>query len=190
MHPPARVLETVHAGTLGVWLGVLVMTGAGAAVVFPEMRSLDPRLPDFAAYGGEHWLIAGGRVAQRLFTVSDIAQLGLFCVFVATFTAMVLGRALAPRWREFRLALALLLLGVLAYRFGVLGPRMASDLGEYWSAARAGDGETAARAKAAFDADHPLGSRLIGASAALVALSLIASLVSLGRASPALREGE
>src|SRR5690349_21676927 len=55
-----RIVQTIHVVAAGVWLGSLVMTGAYAGLVFRTMRTLNPSLPDFGAYPGEHWRLAGG----------------------------------------------------------------------------------------------------------------------------------
>src|SRR5689334_8572235 len=61
-----RIVESVHIAVLGVWAGALVLAGAAAAIVFPVMKSLDPKLPGFSKYDGPHWMLAGGQVGQRV----------------------------------------------------------------------------------------------------------------------------
>ena len=55
----AAAAEGLHLAALGAWLGAIVVSGAAAAIIFPTMRSLDPRMPEFGSYQGPHWMIAG-----------------------------------------------------------------------------------------------------------------------------------
>lgn len=181
--PRPRTLEAVHLAALGVWLGALLMTGAGAAVIFPALRDLDPALPAFAASPGPHWQIAGGHIGQRMFFAGDLIQVACVFLVLATGVPLMLGHG-AGRLGALRALLMIVLLGVMTTRLGVLGPAMARQLADYWEAARAGDREAAASARAAFDARHPLATGLLGASAALVAALMIASMVSIARTRP------
>lgn len=183
MNAGRRICETVHAAALGMWLGALVVTGASAAMLFPAMKGLNPELPAFAGYTGPHWLIAGGQVVQRLFLALDVAQFVAMLLSLGTFavSAMWLGLPLRRSSTVVRVALLLALVGILSYRLGFFEPEMQDLLRRYWGAAAAGDNETALRLKAQFDAGHPVQSRLLGATAALVLASLVAGIWSFAR---------
>ena len=169
-----KLADAIHTAALGVWLGVVLMTGAAAAVIFPTVKALDPTLPGFGLYTGDHWMIAAGRVADRTFAISDAAQ--FVCATLAG-VGLVLGRPLGhPAWRTARTAVRITFLSAaitaLSYHLFVLAPRMNTNLRGYWAAAAAGDNATAQTLRDAFSADHPTASATLGAIAALVAICL------------------
>lgn len=170
------VLRAVERLALGLWLGTLGMAGATAAVIFPAMRTLDPRLPGFAAYDGPHHALAAGFVQARVFAVADIVQLA--CAGAAVFSVVVLalsgrlvvrGTGSVVRVGALAVATGLMLFGLTA-----LGPRMHREVTAYWAAAAQGQNEPAERHRLAFSADHPTASRvLVGTFAAVgVAMAL------------------
>ena len=69
-----RIGETLHVLSLAVWLGTIMMTGVAAAIIFPEMRRLDPSLAIYSKYTGDHWLLAAGHIAAMLTTHQVSAQ--------------------------------------------------------------------------------------------------------------------
>lgn len=163
MTPIRRLLETVHLTFAGLWLGSLVMTGVAAAVIFPVVRDLNPYLPDFAEYTGPHWRIAAGKVAAQIFLISDTIQLGCIIICGLTLGAIVITvegwqRPIATSIRLIALFCAI---GVMTYSFAFLGPRMNTNMVEYWAAAKAGDNEAAATFQAEFDKDHPTATKLM-----------------------------
>jgi hypothetical protein len=157
------------------------MTGAAAAVIFPAMKGLDPALPAYAAYTGPHWSLAAGQIANRLFIIADTVQFGAMLAAGVTFGLCVLFFGLSTRRGTTfaRAALLLALVGVLSYHLMILSPRMATNVRLYWDAAAAGDNAGAAGPKAAFDADHPTASRVLGATALLVLGAMVAGMVSI-----------
>lgn len=183
MNRGRAICETAHLALLGLWLGALVMTGATAAVVFTEMKSLTPALPAYAAYTGEHWALAGGRVMQRVFFFADAAQFicGLGAALTLLLSVATFGLSVRRVSTLVRGALVFIAVALAAYAIIGLGPRMNSNLRAYWSAAERGDMEDAARPRAAFDADHPVASAVMSATAAAVLLALIAGAWSVAR---------
>ena len=162
-----KILESVHVTAAGVWTGVLVMAGGSAAVLFPEMRSLEPRLPAYAAYEGEHWRLAAGIVQNEVFKIADVAQFALATVSLATILGMLVFGGLPTRRLSTALRIVVLCaaMSLTSYHLFILGPRMQASARVYWDAARAGDNTTAAGAQAAFNADHPTASRVLGTTA-------------------------
>lgn len=173
-----RICESIHMAALGIWLGALVITAASAAMLFPTMHRLEPSLPAYALYNGPHWLIAGGQIVSRMFLACDVAQIACLLTAGITLGVSIMWLGLSQRRVStfLRVALLLLVLGVLAYRLGFLEPQMTQNLRAYWTAAAQGDNEAAAKFKAVFDAGHPVQSRLLGLTAALV-LALIGAAV-------------
>lgn len=169
-----RICDAIHVSALGLWLGALGMAIAAAAIVFPTMKELDPRLGAFGSYTGPHSIIAGGQVANRVFLIADIAQFA--CVLAAGLTfgiaVMWLGLPIRKVTTFLRAALLLGVIGVLAYRFGVVQPQWDEHLRLHWEAAKAGQNEVAAAQKVFLDESHPLQSKLMGTTAALVAALL------------------
>ncbi len=159
-------LDTLHAAAAGIWIGSVGMVGTLAAIAFPTMKKLNPTVPEFAAVG-DHWKIAAGSVANKMFVVADSVSLACCLICLAT-----LGFGLAirvKRGREharsalwlFRALVMTIAAGCLAFQLFVLAPRMAANIHTFWDAARAGDVPAATAAQAAFDADHPTASNVI-----------------------------
>lgn len=175
-----RTVEGIHAASLAVWLAALGGAGLAAAVVFPVMRELDPRLPDYASYAGEHWMIAAGHVGRRVFSIADRVQLvasalAVVSLAVATRLGLSSGVWLAIRWIAVGVAA-----GLAVYNGLVLAPRMDQNLLTYWAAAREGDQAKAAQYKAAFSAEHPHASMVLQIGAASVFVGLVSATVSRG----------
>lgn len=176
-----RIGETLHVLSLAVWLGTIVMTGVAAATIFPEMRRLDPSLATYAKYTGEHWMLAAGHIAAKIFSVSDRIQLVCAGVAGLTFVSALFCKRLLP----FRFSAALRLLGLLvafgalSYQAGSLGPVMQRALDEYWLAAADGRNDDAAFHQAIFRAQHPKASTTMAVAAGGVLVSLIAGAWSL-----------
>ncbi|TVQ61318.1 MAG: hypothetical protein EA379_06625 [Phycisphaerales bacterium] len=145
------------------------------ASAFPEMRGLDPVLPMYAAYESAHWMIGAGVVANRVFHLTDVAQVIVMTLGVAAFIgANVLNRRSLLRAPVAAHTLFLLAACVLlAVQFLWLRPSMDGHLTLYWDAAAAGDHQAAAAHQSAFNALHTPASRLIGATG-LAALATIA----------------
>ena len=180
MTPARRILETVHLTFAGLWLGVLVMTGSAAAVIFPAMHKLDPRLPGYAGYSGEHWLLAAGHIAAPLFWIADAIQLG--CALICGLTLGLIFVSPVP-WRRpigssIRLLALFSAMGLLAYSLLVLSPRMNSNLAEFWAAAKLGDTPAADAAQALFNADHPTATSILAATFVAVLVLLTSGIFS------------
>jgi hypothetical protein len=170
----------VHVVALAVWLGCVVTAGLAAAITFPTMRSLRPALPDYPGYTGDHWMLAAGKVAARIFAATDAASIGA-ATLAALSAGVLLGGGRVPwrRWAARAWVVALLAaVGVLAYQITVLRPRMDANLVEYWRAAEAGENVAAEASREAFSAEHPTASNLMGAMAGLALLSLVLAMVA------------
>lgn len=157
-------LDTLHAAAAGIWIGSVAMVGTLAAIAFPTMKKLDPTVPEFAAVG-DHWKIAAGSVANKMFVVVDSVSLACCLVCLATLGLSLsirvkLGRPRSALW-IFRTLAMTIAAGCLAYQLFILAPRMAENIHTFWDAARAGEVAKAATAQAAFDADHPTASNVI-----------------------------
>jgi len=181
MPTPRLALEAIHVLALALWLGFLVASGAVAAVIFPLMRELDPTLSGFTGYTGEHWRIAAGQIAARIFFISDVVQ---FAAIFFTVTSLVLScwvfglplRRVSTMVRACALGGAALLAG---YQLMVLGPTMNATSRDYWEAARAGDLENATRHRERFASMHPEATTALAGTALFVTVTLIAGVCSL-----------
>lgn len=162
-----RALEAVHLTASGVWTGVLVMAGGSAAVLFPKMQSLRPRLPAYDEYGGEHWRLAAGIVQNEVFKIADVAQFALATLCLASLLGLLVFAGLPTRRLStgVRIVLLCVAMSLTSYHLFILGPRMQATAELYWSAAEAGDDEAANRARSAFNDDHPAASRVLGGTA-------------------------
>lgn len=174
-----------HVVALAVWLGAVGGSALSAAIIFPTMRTLDPRLPAYAAYEGEHWVLGAGRIAERIFRVADAAQVGAAAAAILTalaLVAMVRGSARSIFGAVWLLGLAGGS-GVLGARLLWLGPRMDAALHRAWDAALAGDTPAAEAARGVFGSLHPAASNLMAATLVLVLIALVAVLPAM-RARP------
>lgn len=168
----------MFALAVAVWLGAVWMSGVVAATVFPEMRDLNPRLPGYAAYEGEHWRLAAGRVAARVFLAGDaIALVSAMIATVALLVSVLYYKACVRRGAGLvRVAGFVAAMALLGFQFSYLGPRMHPELARYWEAAAAGDNEAARAHLAAFDRHHPTASNVLIGMGLSLALTLVAGV--------------
>lgn len=166
MHRFRRFAEAVHIVSASLWAGSILMAAVVAAVAFPTMRDLGPTLSAYEAYSGEHWPLAAGAVANRVFMIVDAAQLVLAMLAAGTLVFLAYANQLGGRLVGI---VRLLALGIALLTFGVhlfwLRPKMDVDLANYWEAARQGQTETAQEHREGFASKHPTASRLMGATA-------------------------
>lgn len=189
----ARLAQTVSVVALGVWTGALAMAGLCAGLTFATSKDMQPTLPSFANFPDEHWRIAGGQIAQRIFVASDIVQLACAAIAVAALGAISLwGRSwFTPRRMVVRVITLALPMCVLSYQLLVLAPRMDTNLRNYWASAQAGEVDKARAFRAAFEEDHPTASKVLSATCALALVAFIAAawpVIGSG-AGPRRREG-
>jgi small-conductance mechanosensitive channel len=167
--------QVVCVAGLGVWLGAVLVAGAIAAAIFPMMRELAPTLGSYAQYSGEHWRLAGGEVASRVFLIADTTQ--FICAVLTAASTGFLAIAQVRRGRSIHMAARVLMTGltmaVFCYAFFVVAPRMAVALKAYRSAAARGDAAEAEIHQAQFAAMHPTASALMIATAAGVLVTLV-----------------
>ena len=175
-----RLCELAHAASLAAWFAAVVGAGLTAALVFPEMKSLDPTLGAYPSYGGEHWRLGAGRIAARGFLIADAVQLAAAIVAVATLVGSLLLRL--PARRVSTLLRALFTGGaatLLAVRFFYLAPRMNAPLRGYWEAAALGETERAEKLAADFGAYHGAASNIYTALALLTLAALLTAVWSI-----------
>lgn len=170
--------RALHLFTLGLWLGVIAMSGAAAAILFPTIKELDPLLPEYTAYTGEHWRLAAGLPAERIFLVADIA--GFVCSFLAAATFGCLAtffrlpvKSPTTISRAFVLAVAL---ACFASNLIIIRPQMNSALNTYRAAALRGDNQAALTHQQAFADLHPIASNLMIALLVSVLLTFVLAL--------------
>lgn len=173
--PPPYRLEAIQVAAWATWSGALLVTGATAYFVFTLLKRLDPTLPEFSAYGGEHWRLLGGYVAERLFIGADVVGFLAICIGGGAFAlATWKGRPHPRSWTAaIRALLVIAMVGVMTYRFAVLDPAMQVDLAAYRQAAALGDTENALELQRAYDGHHKTASNVMVAS-------LLLSLGALG----------
>ncbi|MFN0132610.1 MAG: hypothetical protein ACKVW3_08795 [Phycisphaerales bacterium] len=173
-----RRTRALRMSAAGLWLGALIISGATAAIAFPMMKQLNPTLPGFAAYPGEHHRIAAGMIMARVFIACDALQV------VSAVLVLVAG-LLASRHRDhasIASRLGWIAIGVavltLAAKLALLDPIMRTELNAFWAAASSGSLIDAELHRARFDALHPRASRIMVATAALVLGAIVAWIVS------------
>lgn len=171
----ARWGEAIHLTALGVWAGAVFGAGVSAAVVFPTMRSLDPTLGAYPGYAGEHWMLGAGRVAARVFLITDGVQFACATLAIAGF-ALARWAGWQRRTRSWAMFLRALALGaaflLVSYHLLIQAPRMDRDLRAYWDAAEAGDNDDALVHQRAFADRHPGASRVLAGTFATTTIGL------------------
>lgn len=176
-----RVLNTIHTACLAAASGVIIATGVAAAVAFPTMRDLNPRLADLATID-DHWMIAAGSVMAQVFLVTAVIVGGAIGVALIAFTMQLL---LASR-RAFgatvvRFVAIAALVAVFTHYAAILLPDMNRTFDAFVAAGRANDIEQAAKLRREFDELHPLASRELGAIAVLALAAALLSALPLHR---------
>ena len=142
------------------------MTGAvSAAIMFPTMRELDPRLPGFAGFGGDHWKLAAGRAQSNIFIWADFIQLGAAALAFLTLGLRLIGAGVV----------------LVACNLMILAPRMNPHLKAYWQLAREGQTVEANGEATEFSAYHPAATTVHGGTAVAVLVALVAGAWSLSR---------
>jgi hypothetical protein len=169
--------ETIHLAALGLWLGAIVMAGVAAAIIFPTIKSLDPHIPSYTSFTGDHWMVVAGHAANGVFVAADIIQ--FICASLCILTmALLLFRARLPIDRPsayLRVAGLAIAICVFAFYAIYLRTRMDLNIRGFWEAAQAGRNEDAARFQKVFDADHPLASTLMGTIAVTTLVTLLSA---------------
>jgi len=168
--------ERIHAAALGLWLGVLGLAGASAAIIFPTMKTLAPKLEAYPNFTGEHWKLAAGIVQARIFTAMDVACVAMALVAVVSVINTWMRSDFSGTLARTRGAVIAVACVALGYQLFVLGPVMSQNVRSYWAAAAAGDNVRAEQARVAFETDHPVASRTLGIQFAGVAASLALGL--------------
>ncbi len=179
-----QIGETLHLTALGVWAGALFGAGLTAAVTFPTMRDLEPTLGAYPGYTGDHWMLAAGQIASRVFLGTDIVQFVCAFLTIVGFAIAVIAGPKRRSWLQFfRAAGTGLAFLLVSYHLLLLMPPMQNDLRAYWDAAKAGDTPTAEVHRQAFSDRHGDASRSIGSTAVVTLVTLGLGLWSVsGRA--------
>jgi hypothetical protein len=140
--------------------------GSRPPLIFSQMKKLQPSLPEYAAYTGEHWKIAGGMVANKVFVIVDYVQLS--CAILAILTlglTLLAANQAVPKYRPPLAGVRILFLSIacalFCYQLFILAPPMAVHLNDFWVAAKDGKMAIADAEQAAFDADHPTASNVL-----------------------------
>lgn len=167
--------EAVGITAAGLWFGALVMTSATAAVVFPVVKRLDPRLPQFDAYTGEHWMLVAGRVMYNVFFVADVVQVtcAAFAILALAGVWFAGDRAGPVGPSRVRLAGLTAAAALLAVDLAWLKPHMNRALLAYWDAARAGNTIAAAAQRDEFRSLHPTATGLLLGCTVAVFVALV-----------------
>lgn len=190
MSPKRRLAETIYISTLAFWLASIVFSALFAAILFPTMKQLDPHIAGLPEGVQEHWRLAAGKIAGPIFELVG----GLQRVFVAiTFLALCLLWScvleIPPAARKLRsIAWIPLAATALATDFLVIRP-MASHLAQFWTSVQANDLATAQHHRSVFDNLHHYSTTMLGATAALLVLTIAIAGFTLQTASPIQQDG-
>ncbi len=172
-----RIAEIVQAITLGLWIGVMVMSAVVAAQVFPLMRELDPTLGAYPLFTGDHAPLAGGRVAAQVFLVADV--IGFVCLVlsgIATVVWIARERGARPAAAAIRATLLLAIVLVFGYHLIVHGSALNQETRAYWAMADAGQTVAAEQHRAVIRDMHPMSRNLLAGTIVLALASLVTGL--------------
>lgn len=176
-HTVQRVFEVIHIVALSVWVGAAGMSGIVAAVVFPTMGEMRPKLGSYPLYTGDHALLGAGRIAGQVFLIVDTIQ--FICASIALgalITMIVAGYSINTLGRVARCVALLFTMGLLSWHFFILMPGMEVDLSSYWDLAAAGETVAADVHKDAFMALHETAANSLKGLTLGVLLSLIIAI--------------
>lgn len=182
-----RLVAIVYWIVLIAWFAAIVAGAATAMASFGTLSKLVPELgvnvPQFASgdpSGPEAGRYIAGFVAQSVF--DTLARLEWFLIPAMLLTLLV---QWASRWPErgpantLRMAMLLLVCASTAYHLAILSPRMASALGDYRGAIRAGDLATATTHKEVFDRDHRISDPILRINGFLLLGAIVLSAATL-----------
>lgn len=171
--------------SLALWLGALMTGAISASLVFPSIHALDPRVPGFESFGGEHWKLVAGKAQQPIFGLTDLIQLGAGGLAFFTIGLRLVGAGVARAPRRAATLVRTLAVGVGVVLFTCnlmfLAPRMYPHLKSYWTLAAEGRTEEALVEEQAFNQMHPTASRLHAATSVCVLVAFVAGAWSLAR---------
>ncbi len=193
MTPPRtfghRLCETIHLAAAGVWLGALLISGGVAAIIFRQMRDLDPELGKFGAYTGDHATLAAGYVQNEVFKLTDVTQFAAALACLATMIVLIAFYRLPLRslGGAVRLVSLMAALSALSYSMLVLVMRMNENLRLFYTHAEAGENDLATQYLDAFNADHPTATNVFAAITIAVFVTFVSGLWNV--AGPVRREG-
>ena len=172
-----KIAEIVQAVSLGLWLGVMLMSVVVAAQVFPLMRELDPSLGAYPLFEGDHSPLAGGRVAAAVFVFADV--FGFVCLLLsgAATVVWIMGtRAARPVAAAVRATLLIALVSVFGYHLIVHGSALNAETRAYWAAADAGQTEAAEEHRVVIRDMHPTSRNLMAGTMLIGLASLVTGL--------------
>ncbi|HLP84497.1 MAG TPA: hypothetical protein VK157_09110 [Phycisphaerales bacterium] len=180
-------IDAASVWVLGIWAGSLIMTGASAAIIFPETREMGAAVSNLLLPVDEHWKYIAGRVQNRIFLVCDWVQIFSASIVLALFIAAIVRKRAAQLARGLwiaRIIATVFTLGTLAIYLAWLSPAMQADLKAFWAALDAKNLEAARVAQTSFDRYHPIASRFFSAmTIGVVALGIVTAL-GIGRRAP------
>lgn len=190
MRSMAPFCNVIYWLALTIWVGVLISAGVAATGTFtvlpdPELGVQLEKFSKYEAPLGTHGRIAAGHVMEPIFTFVDLSQVVAGALVLMTVLMQLTifrqpTRRSVTLWNIVRVLCIGGALTLFTYRVLAVSPDMNRDLRAYWSAAQAGDGETADRHYAAFTANHPRASRLFNSTLLLLLVSVAASAVAIG----------
>jgi hypothetical protein len=189
MHVPflQKLCNAVYWLALTLWCSMLVAVAVAATGVFSKLLHTQIILPEFDSYDkANHGRLMAGMIMEPVFTFVDIAQLVLafgviITLVIQLWTFKLPAKRLANLVRIAGIVVAALLLLI---RMTLIAPGMNRDLRAYWEHAQSGQAAIAEQHRAAFDAKHPLVSRMFEGSLVVLLVAVAASAAALGPASP------
>lgn len=178
--------EAVHAVALALWLGFVVAAGAFAAMVFGVSKGLSPRLPEYEAYTGEHYLIIGGKMAQTVFFAADVVQFACSMLAVVTLIALFKIRGDEARRPAMVIRASSLVVAVasVAALLVIVNPKLTTTTRLYWEAAKAGKMAEVEALRAVAADTHPYASALMVTTAIMVLAALVSGIWSIAAPQP------
>jgi hypothetical protein len=178
MHRMLKACQGIYWLALALWVSALVAGGVAAAGVFSVLPKLGLTLQRFEGYDhAEHGRLAGGMVMEPIFTTIDIAQ-AVVIVLVIMMLLLQLTLFRQPLRRPANVVRTICIAAAAALfvvRVATVTPSMNRELRAYWAAAEASRAADAAEHREAFDALHPVTSRMFNATLLLLLVAVAAS---------------
>jgi hypothetical protein len=187
MQAALKLCHVVYWLALIIWTSALVSAAVAAMNVFSTLPDMAIELERYRSFPiEEHGRLAAGHVMDGVFFLVDVMQfVAVPLVLLALLAQLFVFRMRWTRPANVIRALCLIVAAAaFAFHAGVLAPRMNRNLREFWSAAEAGEIQTAREHRALFHADHQLADPILRLNLVLLLVAVGASAAAMTPASP------
>lgn len=166
-------LECIGLIAITIALTGTLLSGVAAALAFPLMKKLGVTLTEYAAYPEAHWRLAGGHIAQPIFTLTLLTTSACVVLTLLVLALLWLSKN-GPSVRSLTVRLiAVLVTFAAVVANAAVQWSMNQNLTVMRAAAKAGDIAAAKLASDSFGKQHPVSTVALLALAGCLLLTLL-----------------